>query len=430
MLFRDGVRRSHQAVNADAPTGFGQRTAKRRRDTRSGVAALIGAVLLAPALALAQGGPNYRWVNFYGQTVPTAYPATLTSNGGESTLVIAAPDPGIIFYQGFNETVTPAPFLGANLNQAYVEYRNDSAGMYTYTLGSQVVAQDFLIGDQAVRTTTYLSGKCMNAAGTALEPCDFSQVATYNEYQPTWAPYCGRILTSWNAGTHELMAYTPWDRCNGDSTQGIKLYIKLPASLREISARNVNGLGVDSNIRALAVADAPHVTKAFAPASVKTGEVSTLTINLNNTIVPAAKVPNVNLTDVLPAPLELVAVPTTTCTGGTLTGAAGTNTIKLTGATLPEAGCTITAQVRWPATSAGVAACKPGTPLVNTITPPAQFSTPYGQLEKPATANLACGGVTPVAGTHSVPTQSPGMLALLVAACGLLGWRVRRHLPR
>lgn len=403
----------------------------------------LALVIAASGLSLsahAQTGPNYRWANFAGQTFNNV---SMTSNDSQVILDTtgAARDtwfpsnapsgsaPSVVG-PGYNETPTPAPFVGANLKQYYVAYSAAGAHSYTFKLGSQVLAQDFLIGDQAVRTTTYISGQCMNAAGTALEPCDFSQAAIYNEYRPNGpVPYCGEIKTSWNATMHELQAYTPTS-CDGDGTQGVKLYIKLPASLRQITARSTNDGGMDFNIRALAVADAPHVTKAFAPAAVKTGEVSTLTITLHNTIVPAASVPNVNLTDVLPAPLELAAVPTTTCTGGTLTGAAGTNTISLTGATLPATtGCTITAQVRWPNSSAGIAACKPGTPLVNTITPPSQFSTPYGQLETPATASLDCTPVPPVVSTpQPVPTQSPAGLALLVAACGLLGWRVRRHM--
>ena len=316
---------------------------------------------------------------------------------------------------GYNELATPVPFVGANTKQFYVGYGAAGAYAYTFKLGSQVVAQDFLIGDQAVRTTTYISGRCMNAAGTALEPCDLSQAATYNEYLPNAPiPYCGEIRTSWHASTHELQASTPIG-CNGASTQGRKLYLKLPASLRWITARSTNGGGPDFNIRGLAVADAPSVSKSFSPASVMTDTVSTLTISIKNPIVPASTVPNVNLTDVLPSPLELAAMPTTTCTGGTLTGAAGTNTISLTGTTLPAGGCTITAQVRWPGTAAGLAACKPGTPLVNTITPPSQFSTAFGQLETPATASLDCivTGTPSITKAFAPAAVKPGELSTL-----------------
>ena len=398
------------------------------RTQRFASAVAFFAFLLGAPLAQAQTSPGYRYINFKGQTEPTAVPATLVSNDGSVTMnVTGAAATG--FFQGYNETPTPAPFVGANLAQNYISVGEVGTGTLSFTLGSGVVAQDALIGDQAVRTTSYLSGDCMNAAGTALEACDFSAYPTYNEVRPLAVNYCGQILTAWNIGTSELQAYTT-DCGYGASSQGVKLYVKLPASLRVLRIRHsVVGQG-DFNIRGLAVADAPAVTKAFAPAAVAAGGESTLTITVNNPIVPTTGVPNVNVTDVLPAPLELVGgVSSNTC-GGTVTAPAGGNTLQLVAGALPVGdGCTITAQVRWPNNAAGIAACTAGTPLTNTIAPTTQFTTAYGQMNTPATATLSCSGVTPPGGGNvtAVPAQTPAGLALLSLGLGFLVWRTRKR---
>ena len=135
------------------------------------------------------------------------------------------------------------------------------------------------------------------------------------------------------------------------------------------------------------------MAKTFSPGAIQPGEQSLLTIQVLNLTNPATSVANLNVLDNLPAPLEIGGAISTTCSGGTLTGAVGTASIRLTGATLPAAGCTITVPVNWPKSSAGIAACGTGTSVTNTITPGAGFSTGQGQVNTPATATLGCTAV-------------------------------------
>ena len=88
------------------------------------------------------------------------------------------------------------------------------------------------------------------------------------------------------------------------------------------------------------------VTKAFAPSSIVANGETTLSITLQNSNLAAAT--GVAFTDIYPANLINAAIPgvTNTCSG-TVTAAAGSNSLVLSGGTIPAAGgsCTITVQV-------------------------------------------------------------------------------------
>lgn len=113
----------------------------------------------------------------------------------------------------------------------------------------------------------------------------------------------------------------------------------------------------------------PTITKSFDKAVVKPGDTVTLTIALQNNggftdaqgnVQTAAPVTDVQVTDNLPAPLILASVPVSTC-GGTTLGTVGGPLVGVQGGTLPSTTCTITAQVQWPNTSAGLSACPAST---------------------------------------------------------------------
>nr|WP_235438939.1 autotransporter domain-containing protein [Candidatus Rhodobacter lobularis] len=94
-------------------------------------------------------------------------------------------------------------------------------------------------------------------------------------------------------------------------------------------------------------AAAPVVTKVFAPATIEQGQTTTATITIDNAgnSIEAA---SLAFTDTLPAGLQVAAVPneSNTC-GGTLTAAAGTGAVSLSGGTLAEgASCAIAVDLR------------------------------------------------------------------------------------
>ncbi len=89
----------------------------------------------------------------------------------------------------------------------------------------------------------------------------------------------------------------------------------------------------------------PTLGKAFSPATINPGGVSTLTITLSNANSTIANL-IAPLTDRLPTGVVVVGNAGTTCTGGTLAAAAGSSTVTLTGAAIPIHGlCTVTVDV-------------------------------------------------------------------------------------
>ncbi|MGF6214369.1 hypothetical protein, partial [Comamonas sp. 4034] len=136
----------------------------------------------------------------------------------------------------------------------------------------------------------------------------------------------------------------------------------------------------------------PKVTKSFDKADIYLGgtnNTSVLTINVSNGTPNAIN--NVNLTDNLPAPLQIGSgAVSNTCTGGTLAAAQGSSAVSLTGFGIPSGGCSVTVPVVWPNTDAGRQACVNTPSVTNTITPGTDFVSPTGQVNTPATAPLTC----------------------------------------
>lgn len=156
----------------------------------------------------------------------------------------------------------------------------------------------------------------------------------------------------------------------------------------------------------------PSINKSFSPNSVAVGGTSVLTIRINNNggytdaagvFQPGAPVSNLVVHDNLPSPLQLASAPTTTCSGGTLTGSPGQTALALDGATLPSAGCTITATVTWPVSA--VAACT-NTAVINTIDAGVEFTTASGAAQQNATASLACPPIASIQVSKSVAETS------------------------
>ncbi len=124
----------------------------------------------------------------------------------------------------------------------------------------------------------------------------------------------------------------------------------IPASTVVTAQGRTNATDATANLRVSSIT----TSKAFYPTTVQAGGISAMTITVYNTSSEALT--NLTLTDTLPGTTTnglVIATPpnaTSSC-GGTLTAAAGTQTIQLTGATLPAGSpgnpglCTITLDV-------------------------------------------------------------------------------------
>ena len=97
----------------------------------------------------------------------------------------------------------------------------------------------------------------------------------------------------------------------------------------------------------LTVIPQPGFSKAFAPTSIVSGGVSTLTFTIDNTASTVA-LANLAFVDNLPAGMTVATPPnaSTTCTGGTLTASAGSGSIQYVGGSVAAgASCTVQADV-------------------------------------------------------------------------------------
>jgi hypothetical protein len=98
----------------------------------------------------------------------------------------------------------------------------------------------------------------------------------------------------------------------------------------------------------------PSISKAFSPALIANNGVSTLSFTITNPAVNLVAESGVAFTDTLPGSL-VVATPsgaTGNCNGGTFTAVAGTNSISLTGGTIPvNSSCVLSVNVTGAVTS-------------------------------------------------------------------------------
>ncbi|HLX23617.1 MAG TPA: hypothetical protein VKR38_09755 [Usitatibacter sp.] len=162
--------------------------------------------------------------------------------------------------------------------------------------------------------------------------------------------------------------------------------------------------GPVSNTATLTVTSvSPTIAKAFAPATIVTNGVSTLTITIgNNNALPITVT---SLTDTFPAGLAVAPTPNlaTTCAGGVASNTA--SSVTLTGGTVPANG-TCTVKIDVTSASSGAA-------LNNTI-PAGTLTTSIGPNVVAASASL---GVSPVADV-SVAKTGPAS----VVNGGLITW--------
>jgi hypothetical protein len=163
------------------------------------------------------------------------------------------------------------------------------------------------------------------------------------------------------------------------------------------------------------VADAcarPTFTKAFAPDTIAPGNTSTLTYTIDGSATTVAAT-SVAFTDVLPSGVEIASSPnaSTSCTGGTLTAAAGTNTIALADGTLAAAAsCTVSVDVT--PTTAGTHASTSGD-LTSSL-------GNSGTASALLTASMTTTDVTPATGAGTITVAVDGASGCSIAtATGL-----------
>ncbi|HLJ27705.1 MAG TPA: Ig-like domain-containing protein [Candidatus Angelobacter sp.] len=207
-----------------------------------------------------------------------------------------------------------------------------------------------------------------------------------------------------------------------------------------VVAANESGPGTTSNTATIAVVAAAGISKAFGAANIPLTGTTSLTFTLNNPNATVALI-GVGFTDTLPAGL-VVATPnglTGSCGGGTITAAAGSGSVTLTGATLAaSASCTFAVNVRAIAggaqvnmtgavTSTNGGAGNAATATITVLLPDLTITKSHagsftqGQSVGSAyTITVTNSGTAPTAGTVTVNDSVPAGLA--ATAISGTGW--------
>lgn len=206
----------------------------------------------------------------------------------------------------------------------------------TYTIA---VPNSGLANTAATRLTDAIPAGTSYVAGTTL----LNGVAVADAPGPAMPFAAGATINS---------PGEPVGQLNFGETASIQFQVSVnaspPATITNTASIDPDGAGAAPPIVVQAVNSAlnpPVAAKAFAPSTVSSGSLSTLTVTLSNT--NAAALTAASFADTLPAGL-LVANPvnlSNTC-GGSASATPGGTTLSLSGATIPASGsCTVSAQV-------------------------------------------------------------------------------------
>ena len=320
-------------------------------------------------------------LTFAGLTIPAAGNCTVA-------LLITANTPGAL----------PNSTSGVASAEAATGAVSNTATL-TVTAVAPTIAKAFTPATIALGATSTITFTLTNPNGIALTAAAFSDTLTNMFISATGAATgtCaganGNNFTANQSGMLNISGLTI--PANGNCTVAIVIKSNTPGALPNsttgVTSNEAPTSAVSNTATLTVTASAPTIAKAFAPASIASGGVSTLTITLTNPNNGAITVTSV--TDTFPTTpgsgLVRAVAPnaSSTCAGGTVSSTVGS--VTLSGGTVP-ANSTCTFQIDVTAVSAGT--------YNNTIGAGA-LTTNAGSNVMAATASLA---VTPVANVSVV----------------------------
>jgi CSLREA domain-containing protein/uncharacterized repeat protein (TIGR01451 family) len=236
-----------------------------------------------------------------------------------------------------------------------------AAAAVVLVLNPPTVTKSFTPSSIAQGGTSTLTIQIQNPNAEALTNVSFTdtypaQITT--AAVPNITGNCGGGTVGSTSGTFTLSG--------GNIAGGGSCTVTIDVTSSTVGGPHMNSVTVTSNAPdgsgsaglTVTALTAPTVTKSFAPASIATGGVSTLTIQITNpNPVPLS---NVAFTDTYPAQITTAAVPNITgnCGGGTVGSTSGTFT--LSGGSIAASGaCSV---------SIDVTSSTPGGPYMNSVT--------------------------------------------------------------
>jgi Ice-binding-like len=300
---------------------------------------------IAPPLGTAQS-----FAVLGSSTVTNTGPTVITGDLGVSpgTAVTGFP-PGIVTGGTIHAADAVAAEAQANNTTAYNELAGQACN-FNYTgedLGGKTLVPGvycFSSSAQLTGTLTLDAGGDANAVwvfqiGSTLTTASASSVVIINGGQP-----CNVF---WQIGSSATLGTNTTFIGNILALTSITLTTDVKVSGRALAQNGA--VTMDSNTVSLSTCGVPPVTpvpptlgKAFSPATIAPGGVSTLTITLSNPDASVATLSSL-LVDTLPTGVVTNSTPTNTC-GGTATASA--SSVTLTGGSIPANGsCTVTVSV-------------------------------------------------------------------------------------
>lgn len=283
------------------------------------------------------------------------------------------------------------------------------ANAWLYAVTSPTIGKAFAsspINPGAVTTLTITITNNSAAPLTGVALTDTLPVGLAIAGTPNAATTCAGGTAAALAGDNELSVSGANVPANGSCTFSAQVVGNTPGSYTNTigAGRLSSDQGLtnpNSPSATLEVRNPPTIGKGFAPASIAVNGISTLTITLSNPNASAITLSS-SLVDALPGNVVVAASPNAgkTCSGGTLSAAAGATSISYGGGTIPAgASCTLYVDV----TSAV------GPAAYTNLIPAGALVTNAGSNTKPAAANLGVG--QPAAPTLD-KNFAPGTIAL------------------
>ncbi|MDQ3011915.1 MAG: ice-binding family protein, partial [Acidobacteriota bacterium] len=401
----------------------------------------------------AQGDPNAVFIFQIGSTLVTANnSAVLLINGAQNcnafwqvgssaTIGIGTAFVGNILAQASISLTTGASLSGRALAiDAAVSLDNNAVAVANCaapippTIGKAFSPATINAGGVSTLTITLSNPNTMPAAMLIAPLTDTLPAGVVIAPVPNALNTCGGMVTATPGGNMVTLTGgsipggapgTCTVTVNVTAAAGGSYINTIPAGALQTSNGN-NAAPAVATLTVVPPVGPPLLGKAFNPATITAGGVSTLTITLSNPNAGAATL-TAPLTDTLPAGVVIAPIPnaSTTCGGGTtVTAIAGGNTVTLPmGRTIPGGApgtCTVTVDVTAPLAGnylntlpAGALQTSNGNnaaPAIATLTvvQPPPTAPVLGKAFNPATINA--GGVSQLTITLSNPNVTPATL--------------------
>ncbi len=355
------------------------------------------------------------------------------SGFANASLGLAFNSAGTLFVQGQDPSQLYSVNLGTLAATPVIALSGGTSAtgdLGSTAFASPTVAKSFAPASIAVNDTSVLTITLSNTNATALTGAaltDTYPAGLVNTVTPGAASTCGGTVTALPGGGSVALSGGTIP-ASGSCT--VTVNVTSASAANYVNTIPTRGLTTTTGYNdapasaTLTVLNRPTIAKAFAPGTILTNAISTITFTLSNT--NASALTGMNFTDAYPAGLAN-ATPLNvggTCAGVTHTATAGGNSFNVTGGTIPASGsCTITVEVTSSAvgsynnTTSGVTTAQTGSagPASNTATLQVVSALPPEIAKSFTPATIQNGGTSVLTLTISNPSPATTLTGVAVS---------------